>query len=134
MILTKDIGYTRAEVLGERRVSRTVTPPSELERALAGLAGRSWRLTVAVGVAVGVGLALAYGPLTAAYAGILMSAVYWWLSDLDPEPVEAVTVEETPGMTSREVWEAITLHDEDEQVKEDVTERETRRAKREAKG
>jgi len=131
-MLTKELSLSVDEVRGERSVERTVKPPSALEAELGRLAGPHARFVAAGVLAVGVGLAAAYGAFTAAYVGAVVSVGLWWLSNLQLEPVTHVSVSETPGMTDREVWEALIINDEDERLREKAAEKEARKAKREA--
>jgi len=103
------------------------------------------RRTVAVGVSVVVAaVAATVGLATTVAAGAFVATVgvvvAWWIDRHAPDkwfdppnPVVDVTRSATPGMSEREVYRHLTIHNEREDLREEKIEKERRKRRRQAK-
>lgn len=133
MILVKEAGFDLSEVRGERRVERTVEQPSSLEAFVGRLTPRTARRAGAG--AVGLGLLLAYtsGAAGALVVSVALAVALHYMSEFNAEPTETVTEVNRPGLTEREAFQFLIMHDEHEDMKNDKAEEKARKARRKAK-
>lgn len=134
MVLVKDVGYSLTDINGEQYTETITREPSAWEQYLGAFTpGVMWIVAAPL---VGLGLlgAYAFGSVDGMVISVVLSVVFYYLAEFDPQPTTETVEVDKPGMSVEEVMGRLVQHDEHEQMKNEEAEAQARKARRQEGG